>query len=340
MAHLSEQSRHCRENPERPRGIVLVVIDALRPDHLGCYGYGRQTSPALDRLAADGIVFDQAFSPAGWTRPAIASLFTSLFPLEHGLRHRAHYRSRELILTRLDERFTTLAERFAEAGYATLGVVGNPFLQRRHGFQQGFDQFFQAERDAAQVLEAFDGWLRARKPDRFFAYLHFMDVHWPYAPPSPYDQQFGSPERARKFTDVDWDILRTQMLKAKTVISPEDRDGLVDLYDGLVDLYDGGIRYVDDRLGDYLREQGRETRDWLIVVTADHGEELLEHGNRMGHGPFLYDVNLRIPLLIRLPGGRHGAPAALITAFITEAGVLRPPFKKSFKRVKGNKNAK
>ena len=283
--------------PTRPAdGVLLIVVDALRPDHLGFHGYHRDTSPTLDRLAAGGIVFESAFSTSGWTRPSIASLFTSLHPTEHGLRQRARRRNRELYLARLDDRFQTLAERFAAAGFATFAAAGNPHLQREHGFSQGFDQFDQEERNAEEVWERFGEWMRSRRPERFFAYLHFMDVHWPYTPPAPFDERFPPPGGGPDLADFDWNRLRMQIRSGERPVDPR-------TLDALVARYDGGIRYFDHTLAEFLARWEAEARDWLIVVTADHGEEFLEHGG-MGHGPFLYEVNLRVPLLIRPPGGR------------------------------------
>lgn len=318
--------------------ILLLVVDALRPDHLGTYGYHRPTSPTLDRLAGEGTVFEAAFSPCGWTRPSIASMFTGLYPSDHGLRERARKKNEDYFLSRLDDSFTTLAEILRDRGYDTVAVVSNPHLGRGQGFEQGFDAYFDTERTADEVLDRLAAWWRERQPAKFFGFLHFMDVHWPYTPPSPYDRRFGTPEGSIDFTALDWNRFRRQLRSGEIVLSEADLRGIQTLYDGQ-------IRYLDDRLGQFLDEIGSVSDSWLILVTADHGEEFQEHGN-MGHGPFLYDVNTRVPWILRLPGGRGGGrrvdgPVStidILPTLLEAAGAPVPPAIGGRSRLAGDGN--
>jgi arylsulfatase A-like enzyme len=289
-----------RNGPTRGpvKGILLIVVDALRPDHLGAYGYPRSTSPTLDRLAAEGIVFEAAFSPCGWTRPSIASMFTGLYPSEHGLRERARRKNQRFFLTRLDQSLVTLAEILTDRGFDTLAVVANPHLGLGQGFEQGFSDYFDNDRSAAEILDRFIAWREEKKPAPFFAYLHFMDVHWPYQPPAPYDRKFDSPGSSIDFAGLDWNLFRRQIRSGDIRLSPEDLAAVQALYDGQ-------IRYLDDQLASALDRIGEDASSWLILITADHGEEFLEHGG-MGHGPFLYDVHTRVPWILRLPHGYAG----------------------------------
>jgi arylsulfatase A-like enzyme len=263
--------------------VVVYLVDALRADHLPLYGYPRDTAPELTRFARDGVVFDQAIAASSWTKPSVASLFTSLLPREHGCVR---------FLTPLDPGLVTLAERLRQAGYGTGAVVVNPHVGAKNmEFDQGFDQFeaLPVGRRAASVVDAALAFLDARRGQPAFVYVHTMDTHAPYRPPSPFDRRFPpfpepGREAARPFRDYE---------------EPADRDRIVGQYDG-------AIAYGDREFGRFvaaLRERGLYDRA-TIVFLADHGEEFLDHGG-WEHGRTLYDELVRVPLVLKYAGRRE-----------------------------------
>ncbi|MEZ4598155.1 MAG: sulfatase, partial [Chloroflexota bacterium] len=162
--------------------VVLIVVDALRADRLGAAGYPKPLTPNIDRLAAEGALFTEAYSQATWTKPSIATLMTSLYPTEHGLvRLGQTDPSGRFVTDRLSRSATTLAERFRDAGYQTLAVVNQVHLQKKLGFAQGFDRFEWRRGKSAFELNAIFGDLLDERDERpMFAWLHYLDVHWPY----------------------------------------------------------------------------------------------------------------------------------------------------------------
>ena len=284
--------------PAASRGpnVLLVSIDSLRADHLGCYGYERDTSPALDALAAEGVRYATVAAPSSWTLPAHATLFTALPPEGHGLRVDA---------TALTDDAVCLAEVLQDAGYATSAFVGGPFLRSMYGLDQGFDHYDESVvksfRDSQRGITSpdlvanttawIDDWDRAGREQPFFVFLHLWDVHYDYAPPPPYDTLFD-PDYTGDITGDDFETGRAVH---------RDMDP-VDL-EHVVALYDGEIRFTDEHLGRllaHLDELGLRD-DLLVVVTADHGEEFFEHGAK-GHRKNLFDPALLVPLVMRWPG--------------------------------------
>jgi arylsulfatase A-like enzyme len=257
--------------------IVLIVIDTLRRDHLPFYGYPKPTAPFLSELAARGVVFENAYAASSWTAPATATLFTSLYPFQHGvvtgLRvvQRLQERGQPIELNRIPARIETLGEAMKRAGYATYAVTQNPNISSQIGFDQGFDHFtnFPDEKAAESVtrkLRELRRGLRAEK--RWFLYLHYMDPHGPYLGRRPlFDTSLQGMERE------------------------------VSAYDSEIHYLDGHIRRAYQMLG--------WDRDTLLVVTADHGEEFGDHGGS-GHGNTLFAEVLNVPLLMVFPGSRHG----------------------------------
>ncbi len=268
--------------PERPN-VVLVVVDALRRDHLGVYGYPKPTSPVLDALAAEGVVAWDAWSQAPQTFLSTATLLTSRrFPLV--FEDRSHER-----VWGLHDANHTLAEVLRESGYATFAAFTNPHHHPASGFWQGFEKsVYLTSEDRAygrgvDVYRSFFEWLdTSSTPQPFFAYLHFMEVHNPYMPPKKIRQLFVEQKGRR---------LSLERSVADPAPSAEDLAYTVALYDG-------EIRFVDSILGDLvgeLRSRGLWERT-LFVLTSDHGDEFMEHGG-LGHGKTLYPEMMRIPLL-------------------------------------------
>jgi len=290
---------------ERPN-IVCVVIDTLRADHLGLYGYQRPTSPALDELGRRALVVDRMIAQSSWTKPSVASLFTSLNPSQH----RAVEETTQNVLA---GSLTTLAEILQQEGYRTAGFSENPHIGPSTRFDQGFDLF--------QTLGGFDGnkdfvvqGARAfleqatNQRDPFFLYLHILDPHGPYEP---------GPERRSEFLgDLESSDARvrqgrvgqlaegTQLLAQLT---PQDLDYLRALYDAELRQTDQVVAELLTR----LEQLGLRERT-IVLVTSDHGEEFLEHGT-LKHGYQLFEETVRVPLILAVPGApaRRVGDAAL-----------------------------
>ncbi|HEX9637319.1 MAG TPA: sulfatase-like hydrolase/transferase, partial [Acidobacteriota bacterium] len=246
--------------------LVLITLDTLRADRLGCYGYAAAETPALDRLAREGTLFERAVAVAPLTRPAHATILTGRYPFEHGLR--------DNISPALPESIPTLAQRLGASGYHSAGLVATFLLNRSSGLHRGFDLFSDAfdpeqrdrqfvssfQRRGEEVVDEALAYLEAAE-EPFFLWLHLYDPHTPYDPPEPFrSRHAGRP-------------------------------------------YDGEVAYADHQVGrliDRLEASGRLDRS-LVIATADHGEGLGQHGE-LEHSFFVYDSTLRVPLLLRLPG--------------------------------------
>lgn len=276
-----------------PGNILLVSIDTLRADRLGLYGHDRDTSPALDALAAAGGSFTRARAPAPWTLPSHAAMFTGRYPSSVGVGIRQSSRFAWLsAVDRLDEERSTLAEILQAAGYRTGAIANNIFISRRFGLAQGFGDFFPGtHRTAEQTVDEAILWME-RAPDRpFFLFVHFIDVH-DYEAPAPFLERWVDPSYDGYFS-------RGPFQKHEVISDQIPALGEADL-EYLRARYDGAIRYVDQQLGrllTWLDETGRLDTT-TVVVTSDHGEELGEHGGT-GHGFTLYEEQLRVPLVVR-----------------------------------------
>ena len=269
-----------------PQGIILISLDTLRADHLGIYGYHRNTSPFIDAFAKESVVFENAVVQSQWTLPSHASIMTSLYPSSHGVTE---------IKDSLSEEHVTLAELLRREGYATGAFTDGAFLRKRFGLNQGFD-LYDGERRVGikEILPKVKKWLEEHKSTPFFLFIHCYDIHAPYDPPPPYDsifQDFTYTGNLSPSTETIWSAT-WEGLK----INDEDARYFMALYDG-------GIRYTDEKIGEllsYLRDSGLEKQS-LIIITSDHGDEFLEHG-RLGHQQLYYRPNLHVPLIVRVPG--------------------------------------
>jgi len=292
VAALGALSPGCAPAP-RP-SIVLVTIDTLRADHLGCYGYGRPVSPRIDALALESTLFEEARTTLPRTTQSVASILTGRLPTSHGARG---------LFARLPETNTTLAEILKRAGYDTAAVVSNTFLRPRQGFEQGFDLYDNPEDrwdadSAGAITAAAVRWLDARPADRpFFLWAHYLDPHWRYEPPAPWDRAFD-PGFDRPFTLYD-DLAAGRLTKGQVIFGD-----VLDEAEArhVVALYDGEIARTDAAVGALLDRLAAVDGPVLIVFTADHGESLGEHGYHYAHGEYLYEEGLRIPLIVRYPG--------------------------------------
>jgi arylsulfatase A-like enzyme len=286
------------EDALAPRANVLViVIDTLRADRLGAWGGPRATSPRLDALAGESLLVERAIAQASWTKPSLASLFTSLHPSQHGA-------VEETTANHLAPSLVTLAECFAAGGYRTGAVSENPHVSNVTRFDQGFERMqtlngFRGDR--AWVVESARRWLEERQAQDaerpFFLYVHFLDPHGPYEPGAPWRERFLE------------GVSSEQPLVREGKVGPlaEGTRALVQLAEGDVEylraLYDAEIRETDAALESLLGEL--ESRgllgDTVVLLTSDHGEEFLEHGT-FKHGYQLYEESLRVPLVLRVPG--------------------------------------
>ena len=280
-------------DPGPPPNVLVILVDALRADHLGVGGYPLPTSPAIDRLAEEGVAFTSAFAHSSWTKPSIATLFTSLYPGQHGIDRVGVQEGDDYMTDILHEGYDTLAERFRAAGYSTIGVLNQVHLQDRFGFAQGFDHF-EAVRGmgALKLNRKLLKQLEGVGSSPFFAYLHYLDVHWPYTKRLAGKQDaFGSmdmvsepPQRGNRVAD--W---------------VETLDSEADL-DALVARYDQEVAFADAAIGELmlsLQAMGLY-ENTLVVVTSDHGEGFLEH-DKLLHSFTPYDEVLHVPLVFRLP---------------------------------------
>jgi arylsulfatase A-like enzyme len=301
-----------------PSNVILISIDTLRADHLGCYGHTLPTSPQLDAFAAEGIVFEDAVATSPWTLPSHLSMLTGLYPARHGVR---------TVDRTLSDAIPTLATLLARRGFETAAVVNGALLRSRYGVSQGFTDFEVVESDqsrvgaASRVTDRAIRWLDDHRAGPVFLFLHYYDVHSDYLSLPRYQRIFAPPESP--FKGITMQLVEVNL--GRIPIKKSDAASLALLYDA-------GIRQLDDELGRLFAHLHR--RGWLddtaVVVTSDHGEEFLEHGGVL-HGRTHYQELLHIPMILRGPaipaGERIRTPVSLVDLVPTLLGLLRiaPP---------------
>jgi len=283
-----------RARESKTPNVIILLLDSLRADHLGCYGYSRATSPNIDRLAAQGVRFAEDMSSCSWTSPSVASLLTSLHPHEAAP-----------VQASLDPpvEMPTLAEALEKAGYFTGVVSSHSFIVPSLGFARGTDYFIMTKHDAEACAAGVSTWLERYAREPFFLYVHCFDPHHDYQPPQPFHDKFLDGLQTRnpcvRAGEPKMEALGGE--KAWKTLSQED-------VAYLEALYDADIAYADAAVGKMLAELGRHgLRDrTLIIVTADHGEEFMEHGG-LTHARTLYQELLHVPLIMTFPDGQwHG----------------------------------
>lgn len=276
--------------------VLLIVVDTLRKDHLGCYGHTRNTSPNIDELAKRGIVFENCYSQSSWTLPSVATIMTSLYPSVH---------KSVGVKRKLGINYVTVTEVMKNNFYKTVGVISHVFVSSEYRFGQGFDVF-----DESCLLNEFSDvgksstseylgekaikYIRKNKNNRFFMYIHFFDPHFNYILHKEfnyfpeYEGQLGSNQDIRELLS-----LRPKM-KSRDI-------------DYLKSLYDSEISYTDKCIGQILNELERLDLydNTMVILTADHGEEFMER-NWIGHTRTLYGELINVPLIIKLVNSERG----------------------------------
>ena len=281
--------------------IILVIADALRWDHLGCYGYSRNTSPNIDRIAREGIIFNRAYAQGNWTLTSTAALFTALYPTSHNVLSKKRIMPKES---------KTLIENLKVAGYKTAGFSKNPFFWGNFGLRRGFDCFYFGQSNficklwpsvISDILKRLFmptdenlarqaiSWIKSNKSRKFFIYLHYMATHAPYRIPEAYEEIYAKeqiPDRV--------DFPHKRYLRNVKFNPAQKRN--------LIDRYDGAIRFVDDQIGKLLDilQSLDLNEDTLLIIAGDHGEAFGEHGD-WTHGHTLYQETIKIPLIVWYP---------------------------------------
>jgi arylsulfatase A-like enzyme len=301
--------------PSRPRTVLIVVFDTLRADHVSAYGYSRRTTPALDGLAKDSMLYTRAFSPSSWTLPAHVSLFSGRDVLGHGVIAPESVIPADLPL---------LAEKMQADGYITVALTGGGFVDDHFGFSRGFQTYASRPDDIYQqrasefLCRAFLARAADLAGQDLFIFLHTYQMHAPYKAPEPFHQAFRPGAEAR-IKHVAGNLRRP---RGSTPVLPPAEEAE---RQKIIDLYDGSILYSDQKLLqpvlDYLRASGRYD-DALLVVLADHGEEFFDHGD-WEHGHSLYQELIRIPLVVKMPRQRRGEVRSGLFSLSQVAGLIQ-----------------
>ncbi len=284
--------------------VLLVILDACRAQELGSYGYGRQTTPEIDRIAREGVVFERAYTPAVYTLGAMASVWTSQYPDRH--------HSEVSFSARLPKDRLTLAQLLSAQGIETAGFVANAVAGAGFGFDRGFlefDEVFRTLGSRGDVFrKAVPPWLAKNRDRRFFAYVHFREPHFPYDPQPPFDTKFGPEGPIPKPARSDFGFFR-EVNQGRRPFSEAERQHLVRLYDG-------SLAFADQEIG-ALRRSLEADGLWqrtVVIVAADHGEELREH-DWIGHNVHVYEPSVHVPLIVRFPG-RAGPAGRRVPALV------------------------
>lgn len=300
IAAVSASVTYFGSPKEKDPNIILIVVDTLRPDHLGTYGYKKDTSPTVDALAEDGVVFENAFAQAPGTVPSVASLMSGYLPHEVQVYTNNHPLPFEV---------KTMAEYLKDDGYSTYAVIGNFMLEMKKKFFQGFDVYDDrmedteivrnmseriAENQTRRAIELLKE-QKSKGDGKFFMWLHYQDPHGPYMPPPPYNEMFYDKNEKPR------DLPVGDKNKGLNIIPKYQKLGDHTDTAYYISQYDGEIRYFDQhlkRLIDTLKELDMYD-DSMIIFTADHGEGMGEHGLYFAHEDYLYDSLIHVPLIVK-----------------------------------------
>ena len=286
-----------RSANEDGTNLVLISVDCLRADHVGVYGYARNTTPNIDRFGTEGVVFRNATSVSSWTLPTHMSMMTGLMPSLHGV-------SRKY---KLSSSVPYLPEILADNGYQTLGVAVGDYVSQEWGFERGFDVYrMLIGRRASGIVDEALELVRGTRSAKKFLFVHLFDAHWPYVPPRGFLDRFD--ERPPDISDI--------MTKVRDGVPPSGPEEIQQL----VNLYDGEIAYLDKELGRFfagLKEAGIYHRS-LIILTADHGESFYEH-NAWEHTISLFGEITHIPLIVKWPGE---SPTGTVESLVSQLNIF------------------
>lgn len=291
--------------------VFLITIETFRPDHSSLYGYSRETTPNLAKIAAEGAVLQRHYVQAPYTRPSLSSLVTSRYPASLGIVEN---------IPPLPASANTMAEMFANSGYVTGGFVAQYLLSAHFGFNQGFHYFYNHPNDTTTDVVYGDmmPWLAAHKADNTFLWTHLFDPHGPYRPTDDYAKRFEG--------DALWNADTQQLTAGQGKLTGPFIPGYV--ADGAelsrrhyVARYDAEIAFVDNRIGqlvDWIKAEGMANSS-MVIVTADHGESMTDHDRYFCHGS-LYDNDVRVPAVVWAPG--RVKPATVVTERTTHLDLV------------------
>lgn len=306
---------------DAPPPLILITIDTLRADHLGCYGYDRATSPHIDAFAEDALLFENAYAPMPTTLPSHVSLLTSSIPARHGILSNFRYLAIPFVASD-DGKLRSVAQWLGEAGYQTAAFTSASPLSRGTGIDTGFAHFDapppfdesgeSIRRDAEETVSLALDWLDAAGSDApIFLWLHVFDPHLPYEPRAPHNTAFDAPSEA-------------QIASERARLTERDIPAALHRFvSNTTNLYDGEIRFTDGEIGrlfSALRE-AELYEESVIVIAGDHGEGLYEHGEP-GHDQ-LWRSTLSIPLIARWPGGPRGERSSTLASLVDVLPTLR-----------------
>jgi arylsulfatase A-like enzyme len=282
------ERRRAEGSAARPN-IVVIVLDGAGAKHLGIYGGKPGRTPRVDALGSESVVFTEAVTQAVYTIASVGSLLTGQYPDRH---------QSVSFADRLREDVVTLPSILSRAGYRTAAFPGNAVVSKTFGLDRGYQEFYPVWEEEGysghgdSVVRAFRRWLASRPSEPFFAYLHLREPHFPYNPPPPYDEGFGPGIEDTAFLEA----LNREAAPSEQTLAR------------VRGLYLGNLAYADSLVGEILGELSKET---VVILTADHGEALFEHGF-VGHNTQLYEESIRIPLMIRAPGFAPRRVSALV----------------------------
>ncbi len=294
-----------------PRGVILILVDTLRRDHLQPYGHERPNAPVLSRLASEGVLFRDAISQGTWTKVSVPSILSSLYPSSHGVTD---------MPDRIPATVTLLAEAYRDAGYATFATSSVPFTGKLTNLQQGVDELHErssideigerSPKTARAFTDRFLDWLEQRGDAPFFALLHFFDPHSPFEPLPPYERLWMDPDAIaehRRDMEAVAAVVESEFMKIQALPKQAEMDASGVDAQRYVERekiwYDASIRAMDVEIGrllERLEEHGRGDST-LVALVSDHGEEFLEHGRHF-HGFTAYGEMINVPLLLWWPG--------------------------------------
>jgi arylsulfatase A-like enzyme len=293
------------------KNVILISLDAVRADHVGSYGYGRDTTPALDGMAKDGALFLNTISQAPYTLASHMTMLTGLYPTTHRVFH---------FSDSLDPSLATLADELRDSGLMTAGFTGGGLMDARYGYARGFDEYHdhiiaqEVPDTVGPLTRSVTRWLERNKDLNFFLFLHTYQAHSPYHSPTPYGEMFLDKDAGWKSRSIEQFIGAGYVHKYRPLSDAERRN--------VISLYDGDIRFLDEGLTRPLLEELKKRglyEQTMIIITSDHGEEFFDHIS-WGHSNHLYNELLKVPLVIKYPGSRYRGRR--LTPFVRLADIV------------------